>query len=562
MERVREIFESQYPYEDPRQQQRVRTLVTLNTIAAGAAALFSTLIVITWSGALATLLPVIVGLLVLVVFITHRLVNTGRLATAAQMFTVYTVVVALSLVLSYGLDSAAVLALVIPVLVAGLLFEGTGLLNTTAITIIMLAALGVLDAFLLDRLDSFWAGVLPSGILLLAVSAAQRATIRRHESLWRRNRETENRLQIVTALSEDVVRLADLDTVMAEFGSLLHSTFDLQQVQIFLKDETNPRILRLRSGTGLASQRAQVEGRRFSTQANLPIAEAFREKAPVVIRATDLAHIRSEFLPGTNAQLFLPLQFGQEAFGMLDLQSANTNAFEPETVELMNALTRQFSANIQMRAMADRLEAYTTEQERLYTHIEKNAEEIRQLRRQAAGVVWGRFFRDRGSTVLGFDLPAASDEPIASDSITPSLQETLHQGEVSITRQNGRHLLSLPIIVRGQTLGAMEFEIQREGELPAHLVDLASAIADRLSLALDNIRLVEETQAFAYREQQISSISTRLQSASTLEELLNLAAVEFNSALGGNRTQIRLQSYDRSPEQPDAINPAGEGGDS
>lgn len=562
MEIVREFFEGHYPYEDARQQQQVRTLATLNLIAIGVDILLAFVIFMTWVNLPSQALLGIAVLLFMMVISTYYLVNSGRQATAALLFTGYLLVGALILLLTYGLDSAAVLTLVVPLIVAGLLFEETGLVYTTAAALTVLGLTGVVDTHLLGKLESFWVGVLPPGALLLAVASAQRAVTRRYSSLWQQHRDTVNRLRIVTALSEDVTRLTDLETVMADFGDLLQKTFELQQVQIYIRDENNPRVLRLRSGTGLASQRALMEGRRYSTQANLPIAEAFRDKQPVIVRSTDLAHTRSEFLPGTNAQLLLPLQFGQDAFGVLDLQSANVHAFAPETVELMNALTRQFSANIEMRTMAEQLNTLSKEQENLYAHIETSADEIRQLRRQAAGVVWGRFFRDRGTTVLGFDLQAEEEGLVASDSLSPTLQETLDRGEVSITHQNGRHLLSLPIVVRGQTLGAMEFEIQREGELPAHLIDLATAIADRLSLALDNIRLVEETQAFAYRERQISSISTRLQGSSTLEELLNLAAAEFNAALGGNRTQIRLQSYDRSPAQQDAVTPAGEGGDS
>ena len=72
---------------------------------------------------------------------------------------------------------------------------------------------------------------------------------------------------------------------------------------------------------------------------------------------------------------------------------------------------------------------------------------------------------------------------------------------------------------------------------------------------------MEEAQTFAYREQQVGAISTQLQRASNLEELLAVAAETFNAALGGSRTRVRLQSSDVIPRPP-AREPTitGEGG--
>ena len=91
----------------------------------------------------------------------------------------------------------------------------------------------------------------------------------------------------------------------------------------------------------------------------------------------------------------------------------------------------------------------------------------------------------------------------------------------------------------------MEFQIAGQGDLPTHLTDLAEAVAIRLSLALENARLLERVQMQAQREQRLNVASTSLQAADDLDYLLSLAAEEFNEALGSARTRIRLQLGDQ-----------------
>ncbi len=563
MDALRQIFAIRYPYTDPLAQRTAGVLARLNASAAILAGALILGVIATWTGPIhvAPELAALIILLIALAALVTILLNHGHLEAAARLYVGYTLGLTLGLTFYYGLGTAAPLSLALPVVAAGMLLDRRGVGVITLLDLGGLALLGIIDVHGLGRLPSFGAGVLPPALLIGVYGAAQAMAAGEFRACFRRGLDAEDKLGTVVTLSEDVIRQADRETIMAEFGALMHATFSLQQVLIYLQDPDNPGLLHLRSGTGLAAQRAQMEGRRVSAGADLPLAQAFRERQPILVRATDLAHLRAGFLPGTYAQLLLPLQFGDQTFGVVDLQSASTEAFTPSTVELLTALTRLFSANIHTRELTSRLEQHAAEQEQLYAHIQRHAEELQQLRRQAAGVVWGRFFRERGANVLGYDLDPASREPIPSDQMPPALQETFASGKATVTPQDGGYRLSLPIVVRGQVLGAMAFDITREGELPGHLVDLASTIADRLSLALDNARLMEEAQTFAYREQQVGAISTQLQRASNLEELLAMAAETFNAALGGSRTRVRLQSSDMI-SRPPAREPSttGEGG--
>jgi GAF domain-containing protein len=71
---------------------------------------------------------------------------------------------------------------------------------------------------------------------------------------------------------------------------------------------------------------------------------------------------------------------------------------------------------------------------------------------------------------------------------------------------------------------------------------LIRAIAERVTLALENARLFEETTRRADREKTVSEITTRIRSVSDPQLMLQTALDELKRALGANYIQIRPYS--------------------
>jgi len=69
---------------------------------------------------------------------------------------------------------------------------------------------------------------------------------------------------------------------------------------------------------------------------------------------------------------------------------------------------------------------------------------------------------------------------------------------------------------------------------------LAQVISERLALALDNLRLFEQAQVIARREQLASQIGANLQAKTDIDSLVTVAAEAFQEALGASRTNVRL----------------------
>jgi GAF domain-containing protein len=69
---------------------------------------------------------------------------------------------------------------------------------------------------------------------------------------------------------------------------------------------------------------------------------------------------------------------------------------------------------------------------------------------------------------------------------------------------------------------------------------LVEAVAERMALAAENLRLFDETQRRAERERVIREISDQMQRATGMEALMRIMAEGLNRALGGSRTYVRL----------------------
>jgi GAF domain-containing protein len=101
-------------------------------------------------------------------------------------------------------------------------------------------------------------------------------------------------------------------------------------------------------------------------------------------------------------------------------------------------------------------------------------------------------------------------------------------------------VLCVPIRLRGQTLGAVEFRRPGATGWSSAALELAQIVAERLALSLENARLFEQAQTTAQREQLVSQITSQLQTATDLQSLLALAAARFQEALGATQTSVRL----------------------
>ena len=71
-------------------------------------------------------------------------------------------------------------------------------------------------------------------------------------------------------------------------------------------------------------------------------------------------------------------------------------------------------------------------------------------------------------------------------------------------------------------------------------IAMVEAIAEQLAQAAENIRLLDETQKRAAREQRVNEIGEQIRSAQSLEEALQIAVKEVGMSLKTPQTTIQF----------------------
>ncbi len=101
-------------------------------------------------------------------------------------------------------------------------------------------------------------------------------------------------------------------------------------------------------------------------------------------------------------------------------------------------------------------------------------------------------------------------------------------------------MVALPISVRGQVIGAMEFEIMADQDISPEQMSILQQVVERLGLAAENARLLEVAQRVAQREALVNEISIRLQAATGIDAVVAAATQSLADAFQSPRVAIRL----------------------
>jgi GAF domain-containing protein len=125
--------------------------------------------------------------------------------------------------------------------------------------------------------------------------------------------------------------------------------------------------------------------------------------------------------------------------------------------------------------------------------------------------------------------------------------------------------LVAPIQLRGEVIGALGLQEIADGRTwTRDEVALVEAVADQMALAIENIRLLDETRQRAQRDRLIADITAQVRASMDVERIMRTAVRGLGTALGTNRAYIRLGAplSDDEGTRPldDSVLPGGSGG--
>ncbi len=105
--------------------------------------------------------------------------------------------------------------------------------------------------------------------------------------------------------------------------------------------------------------------------------------------------------------------------------------------------------------------------------------------------------------------------------------------------------MAVPLIIGDQILGVLDVQSERLNAFSEEDANIQTTLAAQVSTALQNARSFAHAQQQAERESTLNLISQKIQSATTVEAVLQIAARELGHALGAPMTIAQLSMKDK-----------------
>ncbi len=352
------------------------------------------------------------------------------------------------------------------------------------------------------------------------------------EAANQRNQRRAKQFEAIAQVARATASSQEMQELLAHLTEVISQQFGFYHAGIFLLDE-NHQYAVLMAANSEGGKRMLQHGHRlaFGQTGIVGFVAATGTPRIALDVGTDAAYFDNRELPDTRSELALPLRTGTEIIGVLDVQSVEPNAFQPEDIEVLLTLADQVTIAIQ------NARSYEITQE-LLREAQKTSgaylnESWRVLQSQEARV---------GYFVSGNTLHPLT-APISSPHITKAIAD-----KRTIVEGGEKPVLAIPIRLREDVIGIMNIRPKDEHDWDPDEVDIAEAVADRLSLAIETSLLLETTQRRAEIERVTSEISGKISSTTQFESILRTAAEELSRALGGSEVIVQLQSPDLAAE--------------
>ena len=213
-------------------------------------------------------------------------------------------------------------------------------------------------------------------------------------------------------------------------------------------------------------------------------------------------------LSDTRSEIVLPLKSGYQVIGVLDIQSVEANDFAEDDISILSILADQVAITIQNSL--------------LYEQSQNALREADLVSLQTSTQAWKIY--ERAIQTRGYRYDGIKSEPLKD-----------------AKPLKGSNSLSIPIQLRGQTIG--RFKLNPSDSSRKWTDDeliMVQATAERVALALEGARLLDEAQKRAAREAFLSEVATKLSASFQLDSILRDTVQELGQTLKNSTVTFQL----------------------
>ena len=320
-----------------------------------------------------------------------------------------------------------------------------------------------------------------------------------------------SQLQAIADTSKAIALVQNLDTLLPQIASLISERFDFYHVGIFLFSN-NKEFVQLQAANSIGGKRMLARQHKLRVgQSGIVGRVAHDGEARIALDAGhDVAYFNNPDLPDTRSEMALPLKIGHKIIGVLDVQSKREAIFSEENLKIFHALANQVSIAIENARQADMTRAAL--------------EEARFITTQYTQQAWKDIASSKSQ--LGYSY--------ANETIHPITEEEVFSGE-------DENIITIPVKVHDVEIGRLRIQ-QDASALSAENKAFIESVTNRAALALENARLLEDSQRRAARESTIGNISNKIGASIQIDTIIQTTVQELGEALDNSEVIFRLAS--------------------
>ncbi len=330
--------------------------------------------------------------------------------------------------------------------------------------------------------------------------------------------ERTQQLHRVNELGRIITTILDPDDLLTRAAHLISDEFECYYTAIYLTD-ANGQWAELKAATGEAGRVLLENKHHADVNGSGPVGTAIRTKQVCIVSDAAAEPVRTEnpaqpftrfswhgisistqftrtdnpLLPNTRSQITLPLIIGERVIGALEMHSLKENTFSQQDADTYQNMANQV--------------AIALENSRLFNEAQQSIREMSATQQQYLHGAWQSLTEEQN-----FEYTLGNDE-LPGQSI------------------------EVPLSLRDQIIGQINLSAEDWSPEQKSLIE---AIASQAALALENARLVEESQSVATRERLVNEVTAKIWSARTMDSILQTTVRELGRSLEAAEVNIEL----------------------
>jgi GAF domain-containing protein/HAMP domain-containing protein len=306
-------------------------------------------------------------------------------------------------------------------------------------------------------------------------------------------------LEAVNEVGQAVTAIVKPEELIHKVVHLITERFGHYYVALFLAD-ANGRWAELKSATGETGRVLREARHRLEIGGKSMVGSSISQKKARIALDVGAEPVRFDnpLLPYTRSEIALPLFVGERVIGALDVQSTQQSAFGPQDIDTMQNMANQV--------------AVALENARLFEETQLRLQELQKIQQRYIQQTWSaRTENDVLEYGVGDDHPVSGDTSI-----------------------------NLPLALRNQVIGTLS--LTGETEWTQEERAWIESIATQAAIALENARLMEESQKAAQYQRLVAEITSKIWASTSQDNIMQTALKEIGRALNASEAVIDLRA--------------------